>query len=160
MKTSKKLFTAFLVLIAAAITFTGVKSAGHVSPTPSVSIVVPANGSTIAASEFTSISGTVEGKFDYVGVSIKRAESDLEWDPDFRVVDKNNNFVGLGKWVGGPTGKWMTTTIKMNSWSAPHGEQRLPAGANLRSGQSYVIYAYAANGTDRGEQAMTTFRIR
>jgi hypothetical protein len=148
MTTSRKLLVSVLTsILLASIIFSGAeptRSKDMVLAEPTVTISFPANGSSIRASEFTSIRGTFTTPAGCrrmkVKVSLGKNESDEEW----ACCDTRPGVpAGTYKWVTGPTGQWLTTNNR-SSWTAPPGTggYTLPSGDKLPDG-AYVIYAYA-----------------
>lgn len=107
--------------------------------------------SNVVLRELTSIAGTVSGKgVASVKIAIVKNESDDEWAYD--------TASSTYRWMTGPTGQWLATTLTGNSWSA---SSNLPSGSNLPNGD-YVIYALAFDTADRGLgfQVTRKFTIR
>lgn len=95
----------------------------------------------VVLSELTSITGTAtttKGKIASVKIVIIKDETDEEWTC---VKD------GSCRWMTGPTGSWLATTLKGNTWSAL--SSNLPTGSNLPNGD-YVVYALAFDSDNRG----------
>jgi hypothetical protein len=145
MSTPRKLFL-LLPLAIALLTLSLVNISGRPSQTgsgsePRVSINTPANNAIRFGLGLTFIAGTVEGTdVKEVGISIRRAGTNEEWSGTKKG----------GKFVKGPTGKWMKTTLDGNRWYAPNGKYSLPTFNDLLPAGTdearYIIYAVA---TDR-----------
>lgn len=108
---------------------------------PRVRITMPPNNTIRYGLGLTFIAGMVEGTdVKEVGVSIRRVGTNEEWS-----ATKKG-----GKFVKGPTGKWLKTTLDGNRWYAPTGKYSLPTFNDLLPAGTdearYIIYAVA---TDR-----------
>lgn len=111
---------------------------------PKVHITTPVNNVLRYGLGLTFISGTVEGTdVKEVGVSIRRVGTNEEWS-----ATKKG-----GRFVKGPSGKWLKTTLNGNNWYAPTSSYKLPTFEDLLPAGvdelRYIIYAYAKDGTGR-----------
>lgn len=121
---------------------------------PKVHINVPANNSIRYGLGLTFISGTVEGtNVRDVGISIRRVGTNEEW-----TATKSG-----GRFVKGPTGKWLKTTLDGNNWYAPTSQYRLPTFADLlpegADEMRYIIYASARDRAGRRSEEEGTMII-
>jgi hypothetical protein len=151
-----------LPLVLALLTFALVSGSGQPVQTeggsaPKVSIVTPANNIIRYGLGLTFIAGTFEGTdVREVGVSIRRVGTNEEWSA---TKDK-------GRFVAGPTGKWLKASIDGNNWYVPASSYQLPTFADLLpEGQAemrYIIYVYAQDGaghrSEEGEGTMFIVR--
>ncbi len=145
MMTPRKL----LLLVLAVLTLSLVSSSGRPIQTegegaPKVSITTPANNLIRYGLGLTFIEGTIEGTdVREVGVSIRRVGSNEEW-----AATKKK-----GRFVSGPTGKWLKASIDGNKWYVPISSYQLPTFADLlpegTDEMRYIIYAYAKDGAGR-----------
>jgi hypothetical protein len=105
---------------------------------PKVHITTPLNNIIRYGLNLTFIAGTVEGTdIKEVGVSIRRVGTNEEWSATKK----------KGRFVTGPTGKWLKASLDGNNWYVPTSSYQLPTFADLLPAGSdemkYIIYAYA-----------------
>jgi hypothetical protein len=89
-------------------------------------------------SDLSALGGAVTDKnVARIGIFIGKAESDEEWD-------------GKGRWVTGPTGRWLTTSLRSDrTWTPAFA---LPDGGRLPNG-AYNIIAVGFDGSGRAMTA-------
>ncbi|HEY0386347.1 MAG TPA: hypothetical protein VGC64_10065 [Pyrinomonadaceae bacterium] len=157
MKTAARKLLVMLALLTLSL------AAGHGRPAqtetgsaPKVHITTPLNNALRVGLGVTFIAGTVEGSdVREVGVSIRRAGTNEEWS-----ATKKN-----GRFVAGPTGKWLKASLDGNNWYVPTSSYRLPAFDDLLPAgsdeMSYKIYAYAKDRAGRrSEEEVITITVR
>jgi hypothetical protein len=157
MMTSRAMLTTLFTLVLVMSTLFSVteptQSKGAVQA-PTVTITFPGPSTsrstipTLRRRDFTAIRGTFTVpagcRNTEVKVSIAEMESDLEWACTNCPVTPP--VTPIYKWVIGPTGRWLPTTMgTRGNWVAPgRNAYPLPSGpANLPDNRYYVVYAYA-----------------
>lgn len=159
MTTSRTLL--LLPLAGALLTLSLVSTNGRTPQTddanaPKVSIAVPANNIIRYSLGLTFVAGTVEGtQVKEVGISIRRVGTNEEWQ-----ASKKN-----GRFVKGPTGKWLKASLNGNEWYVPTSSYHLPTFEDLLPAgveeMRYVIYVYAKDAAGhRSEEEGTMFIVR
>jgi hypothetical protein len=154
MKTSRKLFVV-LALLTLSLTVGNGRPA-QTGSAPKVHITTPINNALRTGLGITFIAGSVEGSdVREVGVSIRRAGTNEEWS-----ATKKN-----GRFVNGPTGKWLKASLDGNNWYVPVSSYRLPTFDDLLPAgtdeMSYKIYAYARDRAGRrSEEEVITITVR
>ena len=150
-----------LPLVIALLTLSLVSSSGQPLQTedgsaPKVTIVVPVNNIIRYNLGLTFIAGTFEGTdVREVGVSIRRTDTNEEWSATKK----------QGRFVSGPTGKWLKASIDGNNWYVPVSSYKLPSFADLlpegKDEMRYTIYAYALDRKGRrSEEEQMTIIVR
>lgn len=99
-----------------------------------VTITLPGNNAILTS--LSSVSGTAP-KNTLVKISIVKKDSDDEWAYD----EKSGTY----RWIGGPTGQWLSTISNGTTWTAPGAGYSLPTGTDLPPGK-YIIYAKPESG--------------
>ncbi len=141
-----------LPLVLALLTLSSISGGGKSVQTegggaPKVSIVTPANNIIRYNLGLTFIAGTFEGTdVREVGVSIRRVGTNEEWSATKK----------KGRFVAGPTGKWLKASIDGNNWYVPVSSYRLPTFADLlpedKDEMRYIIYVYAKDSAGRSSE--------
>lgn len=158
MTTSRKLL--LLPLVCALLTLSLADSNGKTLQTdtdaPKVRIAVPVNNIIRYGLGLTFVAGTVEGtQVKEVGISIRRVGTNEEWQASKK----------SGRFVKGPTGKWLKASLNGNEWYVPTSSYKLPAFEDLLPAGSdemrYIIYVYAKDAAGhRSEEEGTMFIVR
>lgn len=158
MTTSRKLLSLVLALLTLSLVSS---SNGKVIQTesgsaPKISITTPTNNIIRYSVGLTFIAGTFEGvDVKEVGVSIRRVGTNEEWSANKK----------RGRFVSGPTGKWLKASIDGNNWYVPVSSYQLPTFADLlpegKDEMRYIVYAYAKDRAGRrSEEEGTMFVVR
>lgn len=124
------------------------------SSEPKVQILIPVNNILRIGVGLTFIAGTVEGTdVKEVGVSIRRVGTNEEWSASKK----------SGRFVSGPTGKWLKASLDGNNWYVPTSSYRLPTFEDLLPAGTdemrYIVYAYAKDRAGRRSEEQGTMIV-